>query len=38
VMPIVAVDGQPVGSGQVGPMVQKLQQLFEQHIYSEVLV
>ncbi len=38
VMPIVAVDGQAVGSGQVGPMVLKLQTLFEEHINSEVLV
>ncbi|MFY0543288.1 D-amino-acid transaminase [Brevibacillus sp. H7] len=38
VMPIISVDGQAVGSGQVGPMAQKLQALFEEHIYSEVLV
>jgi D-alanine transaminase len=38
VMPIVSVDGQAVGNGQVGPMVQKLQALFEEHIYSAVLV
>lgn len=38
VMPIVNVDGQAVGNGQVGSTVQKLQSLFEQHIYSDVLV
>jgi len=38
VMPIISVDGNPVGSGQVGPVVQKLQALFEEHISSEVLV
>jgi len=38
VMPIISVDGKPVGSGQVGPVVQKLQALFEEHISSEVLV
>lgn len=38
VMPIVSVDGQAVGNGQVGPVVQKLQALFEEHISSEVLV
>jgi D-alanine transaminase len=38
VMPIVSVDGAAVGDGQVGPMVQKLQALFEEHIYAEVLV
>lgn len=32
VMPITTVDGQPVGAGEVGPMVRKLQHLFENAI------
>lgn len=38
VMPIISIDGQPVGGGSVGPVVQKLQALFEQHISADVLV
>jgi D-alanine transaminase len=38
IMPIISVDGNAVGNGQAGPIVQKLQTLFEEHIYSEVLV
>lgn len=38
IMPIIAVDGQPVGEGSVGPVVLKLQELFEQHINASVLV
>lgn len=38
VMPFVSVNGQTIGNGQVGPVTQKLQALFEQHIDAEVLV
>lgn len=38
VTPIVSVDGQPVGGGQVGGVVRKLQTLFEQHLNAEVTV
>jgi D-alanine transaminase len=38
VMPIITVDGQPVGSGQVGPMVRRLQELFEANINQSVKV
>jgi D-alanine transaminase len=38
IMPIISVDGKAVGSGHPGPIAQKLQALFEEHIYSEVLV
>jgi D-alanine transaminase len=38
IMPIISVDGKAIGNGQAGPVVQKLQALFEEHIYSEVLV
>lgn len=38
IMPLVSVDGQPVGTGAVGPLSLKLQDLFEQHINESVLV
>ncbi len=38
VMPIVTVDEKPVGSGQVGPVVRKLQELFEANIKQSVNV
>ncbi|MED1745966.1 MULTISPECIES: D-amino-acid transaminase [Brevibacillus] len=38
VMPIISVDGQAVGGGKIGPVVEKLQQLFEEHIYANALV
>lgn len=38
VMPIVAVDEKPVGNGQVGPVVRKLQELFEANIKQSVSV
>lgn len=38
IMPLISVDGQPIGGGQVGPVVQKLQALFEQHINTSVPV
>jgi D-alanine transaminase len=38
ITPIVSVDGQPVGSGQVGTVVRKLQALFEENIRAEVTV
>ncbi|QQE72919.1 D-amino-acid transaminase [Brevibacillus composti] len=38
VMPIISIDGQPVGGGSVGPVVQKLQQLFEERITRSVTV
>ncbi|MFD2371923.1 D-amino-acid transaminase [Brevibacillus sp. GCM10020057] len=38
IMPIIAVDGQPVGEGSIGPVALKLQDLFEQHINASVLV
>ncbi|MGG1660167.1 D-amino-acid transaminase [Brevibacillus sp. NRS-1366] len=38
IMPLISVDGQPIGDGQVGTVVQKLQALFEQHINTNVLV
>ncbi|MDF2684190.1 MAG: dat [Brevibacillus sp.] len=38
IMPLVSVDGQPVGAGTVGPVSLKLQELFEQHIHASVLV
>ncbi len=38
IMPLISVDGQPVGKGTVGPVSLKLQDLFEQHINASVLV
>lgn len=38
IMSLISVDGQPIGDGKVGPIVQKLQALFEQHINESVLV
>ncbi|USG63670.1 D-amino-acid transaminase [Brevibacillus ruminantium] len=38
VMPIISVDGQAVGTGQIGPVVKKLQELFEENIIKTVLV
>ncbi|MED4581573.1 D-amino-acid transaminase [Brevibacillus choshinensis] len=38
IMPLVSVDGQPVGEGTVGPVSLKLQELFEQHLNASVLV
>lgn len=38
VMPVISVDGQAIADGQVGPVTQKLQTLFEQHIGEAVLV
>lgn len=38
VMPLISVDGEPVGNGQSGLVTQKLQSLFEQHINTDVLV
>jgi D-alanine transaminase len=38
VMPIISVDGNPVGDGQVGSMVRKLQELFEANIKQSVRV
>lgn len=38
VTPIIAVDGKPVGNGQVGPVVRKLQALFEANIKHSVQV
>jgi len=38
VMPFVSVNGQPIGDGKPGPVTQKLQALFDQHIEEEVLV
>jgi len=38
IMPLISVDGQSIGGGQVGPVVQKLQALFEQHINTSVPV
>jgi D-alanine transaminase len=34
VTPIVQVDGQPVGSGQPGPVTRKLQRAFEEAIQA----
>jgi len=36
VMPIIQVDGQAVGNGQPGPVVRKLQELFDAHIKQSV--
>lgn len=36
VMPITTIDGRPVGSGQVGPMTQRLHDLFETYYASQV--
>jgi len=38
VMPIITVDEKPVGTGQVGPVVRKLQELFEANIKQSVNV
>lgn len=38
IMPLISVDGVAVGNGQPGPVALKLQDLFEQHIQSNVLV
>ncbi len=36
VMPVTAIDSQPVGSGQVGPATQRLHELFETYFVSQV--
>ncbi|BAH43279.1 MULTISPECIES: D-amino-acid transaminase [Brevibacillus] len=38
IMPLISVDGVAVGNGQPGPVVLTLQDLFEQHINTSVLV
>ncbi|WP_188067981.1 D-amino-acid transaminase [Brevibacillus brevis] len=38
IMPLISVDGDAVGNGQPGPVVLTLQDLFEQHINTYVLV
>jgi D-alanine transaminase len=38
IMPLISVDGVAVGNGQPGPVVLRLQDLFEQHINTSVLV
>ncbi|GAA4709998.1 D-amino-acid transaminase [Brevibacillus fulvus] len=38
ITPITSVDGQPVGNGQVGHVVKKLQALFEENIRMQVSV
>lgn len=38
VMPIIKVDGAPVGNGQVGSVVRKLQALFEENLAATVTV
>ncbi|UIO44690.1 D-amino-acid transaminase [Brevibacillus brevis] len=38
IMPLISVDGAAVGNGQPGPVVLTLQDLFEQHINTSVLV
>ncbi|TKI55992.1 D-amino-acid transaminase [Brevibacillus antibioticus] len=38
IMPLISVDGVAVGNGQPGPVVVTLQDLFEQHINTSVLV
>jgi branched-subunit amino acid aminotransferase/4-amino-4-deoxychorismate lyase len=36
VMPVNTIDGQPVGSGEVGPITQRLHDLFEAYFVSQV--
>ncbi|MED1785617.1 D-amino-acid transaminase [Brevibacillus fortis] len=38
IMPLISVDGAAVGNGHPGPVILKLQDLFEQHINTSVLV
>lgn len=35
VLPVTTLDGKPVGSGKVGPIVQKLMEAFHQHIHAQ---
>ncbi len=36
VMPVTSIDGRPVGSGEVGPVTQRLHDLFEGYFKSQV--
>jgi len=35
VLPVVGIDGKPVGSGKVGEVTRKLQELYDAHVYKE---
>lgn len=36
IMPLVAVDGQPGGTGRVGPVVQRLQELYRKTVKEKL--
>jgi D-alanine transaminase len=36
VLPLVRIDGQPIGHGRPGPITRRLQQAFERHFLAEI--